>query len=103
MPDPKPSKPSKATLATVKRAVHAVDGDPTRLLDVVRQVQEDLGCVDDATVMAIAKLLGLAPVEVEGLVSFYAFFAKEKLGQIVVRLCNAVVDRLAGFEGVGGG
>jgi len=84
----------------VDRAVEEVGGDPARLMDVARKVMLHLGRVDDAAIARIAAKLDLPPVQVEGLVTFYAFLDKKQLGEIVIRLCDDVVDRLAGYDAV---
>jgi [NiFe] hydrogenase diaphorase moiety large subunit len=66
------------------------------MLDIAREVQARLGCVDDAAVDEIAKRLSVARVEVEGLVSFYAFLSNKPQGRVAIRLCNDVIDRIKG-------
>ncbi|MFO0829488.1 MAG: NAD(P)H-dependent oxidoreductase subunit E [Phycisphaerales bacterium] len=74
--------------------------DRWRILDIVRDVQARLGAVGPETVDAIAAWLSLPRVEVEGVVSFYAFHATERRGRIVIRLCDDVIDRMAGYDEV---
>ena len=69
-------------------------------MDVVRQVQREIGDVPQEAIDLIAAELGIHRVEVEGLVSFYAFYGDGPHGRIVIRLCNDVVDRLQGADKV---
>ena len=69
-----------------------------RLLDILRDVQARLGGVDEDAIDAIAAWLGLPRVEIEGVVSFYAFYGGVSRGQVVIRLCDDVIDRMAGSE-----
>ena len=89
---------------TLERAVRdiceGVGNDRARLMDIVRAVQARYGCVGDDAINTIASALGLPRVEVESVVSFYAFLSKEQKGRIVIRLCNDVVDRMKGVERV---
>jgi len=89
---------------TLERAVRdicqGVGNDRTRLMDIVRAVQARYGCVCDDAINAIAAAVGIPRVEVESVVSFYAFLSKEQKGRIVIRLCNDVVDRMKGVERV---
>ena len=39
-------------------------------------------------------------VDVVGLVTFYSFLSREPRGKVVIRLCDDVVDRMAGFDAV---
>jgi [NiFe] hydrogenase diaphorase moiety large subunit len=89
---------------TVQRAVEQVckdcGNDRTRMMDIVRAVQARFGCVDDEATEAIARVLGTHRVEVEGVVSFYAFLSTRPKGKVVIRLCNDVIDELKGGAAV---
>ncbi len=89
---------------TLERAVRdiceGVGNDRSRMMDIVRAVQARYGCVGDDAIDAIASVLRLPRVEVESVVSFYAFLSKEQKGRIVIRLCNDVVDRMMGADRV---
>jgi [NiFe] hydrogenase diaphorase moiety large subunit len=74
--------------------------DKTRMMDIVREVQETLGCVSDEAMELIAARVNTHRVEVESVVSFYAFLSKEQKGKTVIRLCDDIIDRMAGFEHV---
>jgi [NiFe] hydrogenase diaphorase moiety large subunit len=84
----------------VNDACRAVENDPTRLLDVAREVQARLGCVSPAAVDAIRQRLSVPRLTVQSLVSFYSFLSETPKGRVVIRLCDDVVDRLSGYEGV---
>jgi len=70
------------------------------MMDIVREVQETFGCVSDEAMEAIAARLNTHRVEVESVVSFYAFLSTEQKGNVVIRLCDDIVDRMSGFERV---
>lgn len=74
----------------------AFGNQPSRLMDVVQEVQNRHGCVDDEAVDAIARALSVPRVRVASLVSFYAFFSAEPRGKVVIRLCNDIIDRMQG-------
>ena len=74
------------------------DKDPTRLMDIVRTVQEQFGCVSEETIDEIAGILSIPRVEIEGLVTFYSFLSTEPKGNIVIRLCNDIIDRMFGAD-----
>jgi len=84
----------------VRGACDLVHRDRTRLLDVARTVQERLGCVPGQAMDLIAEHLNVKRIEVESLVSFYAFLSREPQGEVVIRLCDDVVDRMAGYDEV---
>lgn len=74
----------------------AFGNQPSRLMDIVQEVQNRHGCVDDEAVDAIAGALSVPRVRVASLVSFYAFFSAEPKGKVVIRLCNDIIDRMHG-------
>jgi len=91
---------SEALSTVVKEACAAAEHDRTRLMDVVNQVQSRLGAVPSPAMDLIAAELGCRRVEVEAVVSFYAFLSAEAQGKVVIRVCNDVVDRQEGADAV---
>ncbi len=85
---------SKQITNTIQGICTKFDKDPTRLMDIVRAVQEEFGCISDEAIDAIAETISIPRVEVEGLVTFYSFLSKEPKGKIVIRLCNDIIDRM---------
>ncbi len=77
-----------------------VGRDRTRLLDVARRVQDQVGSLPAEAMDLIAESLNVKRIEVESLVSFYAFLSKEPRGAAVIRLCDDVVDRMTGVDEV---
>jgi len=71
------------------------DNDRGRMLDIVRAVQERFGCVCGPAMEQIAAATGAHRVEVESMVSFYAFLSTKPKGKIVIRLCNDIIDEMA--------
>ncbi|HRX84008.1 MAG TPA: NAD(P)H-dependent oxidoreductase subunit E [Phycisphaerae bacterium] len=82
----------------IREICQSCGDDPTRLMDIVRAVQMRLRCVDDEAMDLIAKAVNTHRVEVAGVVSFYAFLADQPLGDIVIRLCDDVIDEMAGSK-----
>jgi [NiFe] hydrogenase diaphorase moiety large subunit len=81
---------------TIKRICEAHGRDRTRMMDIVRGVQAELGYVPGEAMDAIAQEVGSHCVEVESVVSFYAFLSEEPKGKVVIRLCNDVIDMMQG-------
>ncbi len=74
--------------------------DASRMMDVVREVQARFGCVSGEAMELIAKELKTHRVEVEGVVSFYAFLSPRPLGATVIRLSDCLSGRLQGSHRV---
>jgi [NiFe] hydrogenase diaphorase moiety large subunit len=89
------------SLQTAIRAIcNQFENDPHRMMDIARAVQHRFNCVSPAAMDIIATTLAIARVEVESFVSFYAFLSQEPTGDIVIRLCNDIVDRFHGGDEV---
>jgi [NiFe] hydrogenase diaphorase moiety large subunit len=80
----------------VNEAADRVGRDRTRLLDVAREVQARQRCVSSEAMRLIAQALKAPIVDVEALVSFYAFLSREPLGEHVIRLSECPACRGAG-------
>ncbi len=74
--------------------------DKTRMMDILRAVQAELGCISDSAVEVIARSVKTARVEVESALTFYAFLSKKPKGRIIIRLCNDIIDRLNGADDI---
>ncbi len=84
----------------VREICGSYGNDATRLMDIVRAVQDQQGCVSSRALDLIAAAVGIPRVEVESLVSFYAFLSVTPRGRVVIRLCNDVIDEMFGAEKV---
>jgi len=89
---------SESNSTTVKEICAQFENKKTRMMDIVRAVQEQFGCVSDEAIDLISQALLCPRVEVESTVSFYAFLSKTPKGEIVIRLCNDIIDRFNGSE-----
>ncbi len=80
----------------VKKCANNYQKDPTKMLDVIRDVQAELGQVSDAAIAEIAREMNVSSVDVEGVVTFYHFFSKEPVGKYAVYLNNSAVSVMMG-------
>ena len=80
----------------VKSVITRYAGDATRLMDILIDIQDELGFLSHETAMQIARALGIPHVDVEQTVSFYHFFAREPRGTFAVYLNDSVVAEFAG-------
>ncbi len=80
--------------------VRSFGSDRTRLMDIVIAVQQRLGHVSNAAVETMAAGLGIHPVEIEDMVSFYAFFDREPRGRSRIRLSKTPISFMKGARDV---
>jgi [NiFe] hydrogenase diaphorase moiety large subunit len=87
-------------IENLEKAVKEICGqygnDRTRMMDIVRGVQEAFGCVSSKAMDFIAGEVKAHRVDVESVVSFYAFLSREPQGAVVIRLCNDIIDEMKG-------
>jgi [NiFe] hydrogenase diaphorase moiety large subunit len=75
-------------------------GAPGALLRILQDVQRRYGYVSEHALQVIADELGLHPVEVQSVLSFYSFLSTEPKGRFVIRLCRTVSCDMAGKDRV---
>ncbi len=90
----------QAMATVVEEICRRFGNDRTRMMDIVMTVQQRFGCVSSDAMEIIAHAVGSHRVEVESVVTFYAFMSIEPQGRVVIRLCNDIVDWMKGYEDV---
>ena len=68
------------------------------VVDVMLALQEHYGYLSDEALEEAARLLGMTPLEVEELATFYDFIYREPVGRYVIRVCDSVVCWMHGQE-----
>jgi [NiFe] hydrogenase diaphorase moiety large subunit len=89
---------SKNLEGTVRKICEECGNDRTRMMDIVRAVQARFGAVSSEATDLIAGCTNVHRVEVESVVSFYAFLSEQPKGNVAIRLCNDVVDKMHGVD-----
>ena len=70
----------------VNQACKKFDNDRGRMIDILWEVQNKVGCVNGEAMELIAQKTSATRVDVEGIVSFYQFFSEDRIGHIIMRL-----------------
>jgi len=89
---------SENSAVEIQEICRANGDDRTRMMDIVRAVQERFGQVSSDAMDTIARQVGTHRVEVASVVSFYAFVSSSPQGRVVIRLCDDVIDRMSGAD-----
>ncbi len=74
------------------------DETRARLLPVLQQVQDKKGYISDADMQEIADSLGIHPVEVYSVITFYSFLNTRKKGKHIIRVSSCISNVMAGSE-----
>jgi len=82
----------------VRRILSHWGHDPTGLVQVLREVQEEFGCLPRPALALIARLLRIPYSRVTGVASFYSFLVVDPQGAYRVLFSDNITDRMAGSE-----
>ena len=85
---------------SLKAKVDAVDHPREMVVDVMFAIQEHYGHLTDEGVEETAQFVGMSPLEVEQLATFYTFVYREPVGKYVIHVCDSVVCWMNGFESI---
>jgi NADH-quinone oxidoreductase E subunit len=70
--------------------------DRSSLLPILQDIQRNHKYIPDFAQQEVARLLGIHPVEVYSVVSFYSFLNTQPKGRNIVRLCQTITCDMAG-------
>jgi NADH-quinone oxidoreductase subunit E len=69
-------------------------------VDVMFAIQDHYGHLSDEALAEAASLLGMTPLELDELATFYTFTFREPVGRYVIHVCDSVVCWMNGYESV---
>jgi NADH-quinone oxidoreductase subunit E len=76
----------------------AAEPHPRELaVDVMMALQAHYGWLTDEAVEEAAGLLGMSPIEIEELATFYTFTFREPVGKYVIHLCDSLICWMDGY------
>jgi formate dehydrogenase subunit gamma len=84
--------------AAVQRAVDRHAGEPGPLMELLHEVQAELGCVPRSAVPVLAEALNISRADVYGVITFYRDFREEPAGRRTVRICRAEACQSLGCD-----
>ena len=67
-------------------------------VDVMKELQRHFGWLTDEAVVAAAGVLGLSPLQVEELATFYEMIYRRPVGKRVIHVCDSISCWAVGFE-----
>ncbi len=81
---------------TVRDIVRCHGGLPTRLLQILREVQDHLTWLPSEALEQVAEELGLSPDKVRGVAKFYSFLYTDPRGSYDILFSDNITDRMLG-------
>jgi NADH-quinone oxidoreductase subunit E len=67
-------------------------------IDVINTLQDHYGYFSDEALENASGLLGMTPLELEELATFYTFIYREPVGRYVIHVCDSVICWMEGEE-----
>ena len=89
-------KTTEADLAQVNAIVVEYSQQRWVLIPLVQRIQSEFGYIPPQSIPIIARVLGLFPSQVQGVISFYAQLYTEPRGKEVVRVCRGTACHVRG-------
>ncbi|MEV3901527.1 NAD(P)H-dependent oxidoreductase subunit E [Mycobacterium sp. NPDC050551] len=86
--------------ASVEDVLRRHRHDGTRLLDILRDVQQLFGHIPDDVVALLAPALNRSPLDIVETASFYHFFHRKPSGRHRIYLSNTVIAKMNGYRAV---
>lgn len=94
------SRVSSSRQNELQQIAESVDGDRTRLLDVLLVAQKRKGYLPEAEAKFIAEQLKISPADVREVQSFYHFLHDRPAGRFRIFLDNSIVSEFSGMKSV---
>jgi NADH-quinone oxidoreductase subunit E len=92
--------PSAATMKKIEGMIAPYPQRSAALLPVLRAIQEESGCVSPEAEAWVAAKLGIPPIRVREVISFYTMFRRKPAGITTIQVCRNLSCTLAGAEDI---
>jgi len=83
-------------LTRIDELIADYKGQRWALIPLLQKIQEEFGYIPPAAAQPIARALGLFPVQVQGVLSFYEQLYTKQQGKKVVRVCRGTACHVRG-------
>jgi NADH-quinone oxidoreductase subunit E len=90
----------KELFETLQAKITKVDHPRELAVDIMFALQNSYGYLSDEALEEGATLLGMTPLELEELATFYDFIYREPVGRYVIHVCDGVVCWMNGYKSV---
>jgi NADH-quinone oxidoreductase subunit E len=84
----------------LRRKIASADHPRELAVDVVFTLQEHYRYLSDELLEEAAELLGMTPLELEEIATFYEYIYREPVGKYVIHVCDSAVCWMQNHQGV---
>jgi NADH-quinone oxidoreductase subunit E len=86
--------------ATLEKKISLAEHPRELVVDIMFAFQDHYGFLSDEALEEAAALLGMTPLEMEELATFYTFIYREPVGKYVIHVCDSVICWMDGYESI---
>ncbi|MFW6170218.1 MAG: NAD(P)H-dependent oxidoreductase subunit E [Planctomycetota bacterium] len=87
-------------MGRIDQLVETHGNERAALVPILEDIQKEYHTISDFAMQTVADRLRIHPVEVYGVVTFYAFLNEKYHGRFVIRLCGTISCDMAGKDSV---
>ncbi len=91
---------SEKLLEKIRGRVALSDHPRELAVDVMYAVQKKYGYMSDEALQEAGKTLGMTPLEVEELATFYDFIYRKPVGRYVIHICDSIMCVIEGYQSI---
>lgn len=92
--------PSDEKLDLLREKIKTADHPRELAVEVMFALQKHYGYLDDEALREGAGLLGMTPLELEELATFYDFIYRQPVGRFVIRVCDSTICWMLGQQSI---
>ena len=86
--------------APLQEMISSAEHPRELVVDVMFALQDHYGFLSDEALEEGADLLGMTPLEMEELATFYTFIFRQPVGKYVIHVCDSVICWMDGYESI---
>jgi NADH-quinone oxidoreductase subunit E len=86
--------------ASLQEMISSAEHPRELVVDVMFALQDYYGFLSDEALEEAAVLLGMTPLEMEELATFYTFIFREPVGKYVIHVCDSIICWMDGYESI---
>jgi len=86
--------------SSLKKKISLAEHPRELVVDVMFAIQDHFGFLSDEALEEAAVLLGMTPLEMEELATFYTFIFREPVGKYVIHVCDSIICWMDGYESI---
>ncbi len=84
----------------LREMIAGAESPREKAIDVMFEIQELQGWMSDEAMVEASELLGITPLELEELATFYDYIYRSPVGKYVIKVCDSTVCWMEGHQRV---